>query len=113
VHATGSSTPFWDAWLDIDRAVAYTVLPPSPFDEDGNFLGSDWVDPEHEAEVAATRRDMLARTSSGAAAANAAVAWAREAGLSPAPVAEVEAVLAAGETFAEEQLFARLGVVGS
>lgn len=112
VYAVGVRTPFWDTWLNIDSAVAYTALPSSPFDEDGNYLGDDWVDPEYEAKAAATKRDMLAETLSGAAAATAAVAWATEAGLSPAPVVAVEAVLATTETFAEDQLFAVLNRLG-
>ncbi|GGN87430.1 hypothetical protein GCM10010112_70070 [Actinoplanes lobatus] len=112
VHAVGVGTPFWDTWLDIDAAVAYSALPSSPFDEDGNHLGDDWVDPKYEAEAAATRQRMLAETLSGAAAAAAAVAWAREAGLSPAPVAAVEAVLATTGTFVEDQFFTVLNRLG-
>ena len=113
VHAVGVRTPFWDTWLNIDSAVGYTVLPQSPFDEDGNYLGDDWENPEYPALAAATRQDMLARTLSGAAAAAAAVTWAQEAGLDPAPAPEVEATLAATEVFFEEQLyvlFQRLGL---
>ncbi|GGN49123.1 hypothetical protein FHR83_008717 [Actinoplanes campanulatus] len=112
VHAVGVRTPFWDTWLDIDGAVAYTALPSSPFDEDGNYLGADWVDPEYEAEAAATRQRMLAETLSGTAAADAAVAWAREAGLEPAPVADVEAALTTTGTFVEGQLFVVLNRLG-
>ncbi|GIE76706.1 hypothetical protein Aph02nite_26560 [Actinoplanes philippinensis] len=110
--AVGVETPFWDTWLNIDSAVGYTVLPSSPFDEDGNYLGAGWVDPEYEAEVAATRQSMLNETLHGTPAASAAVAWAREAGLDPAPIPEVEAALATTETFVEEQLFALIGLLG-
>ncbi|MEU8665028.1 hypothetical protein, partial [Actinoplanes philippinensis] len=110
--AVGVETPFWDTWLNIDSAVGYTVLPPSPFDEDGNYLGAGWVDPEYEAEVAATRQSMLSETLHGTAAASAAVAWAREAGLGPAPVAEVEAALGTTGIFVEEQLFTLFDLLG-
>jgi hypothetical protein len=112
VRALGVRTPFWDTWLDIDGAIAHSVSPPSPFDDDGNYLGDDWVDPRYEAEAAAAKQDMLARTLSGTAAATAAVAWAREAGLSPAPVAAVEAALATTETFVEDQFFEVLNRLG-
>ena len=112
VHAVGVRTPFWDTWLNIDSAVGYSVLAESPFDKDGNYLGADWVDPQSDPTAAAAKRDMRAETRSGAGAATAAVAWAREAGLSPASAAEVEAALAATETFAEDQFFAVLNRLG-
>jgi hypothetical protein len=40
------------------------------------------------------------------------VAWAREAGLNPAPAAAVEAVLAVSETLVEDQFFAFLNRLG-
>ncbi|MDI6105935.1 hypothetical protein QLQ12_45935 [Actinoplanes sp. NEAU-A12] len=112
VDAVGVGTPFWDTWLNIDSAVGYTAPGPSPFDEDGNYLGDGWVDPEYEAEATAIKERMLAETLSGTAAATAAVAWALEAGLSPAPVAEVEAALTATEVFVEDQFFAVLNRLG-
>ncbi|MEV4708139.1 hypothetical protein [Actinoplanes sp. NPDC049316] len=112
VHAVGLRTPFWDTWLEIDGAVAHLVLPPSPFDDDGNFLGDDWVDPEYEAEAAEAKQKMLAETFTGTAAAEAAVAWADEAGLNPSPATEVAAALAREETFAESRFFALLGTLG-
>ncbi|HEX8628675.1 MAG TPA: hypothetical protein VF755_10945 [Catenuloplanes sp.] len=112
VHAVGVRTPFWDTWLNIDSAVGHSVLPASPFDEDGNYLGDDWEDPHYEAEAAAAKQKMLAETLSGTAAATAAVAWARDAGLSAAPVAAVQAALATTETFVEEQFFAVLNRLG-
>ncbi|MGA5305766.1 hypothetical protein ACPCHT_38135 [Nucisporomicrobium flavum] len=42
----------------------------------------------------------------------AAVAWAEEAGLSPSPVAQVEAALARERDFVESQFFALLGTLG-
>jgi hypothetical protein len=112
VHAVGVRTPFWDTWLEIDGAIGHVLVPPSPFDEDDNYLGDDWVDPEYEQEAAATKERMLAETFTGAAAASAAIAWAVEAGLTPAPAAEVEAALAEEEQFVEEQFFTVLNLLG-
>ncbi|SNT12092.1 hypothetical protein [Actinoplanes regularis] len=112
VDAIGVRTPLWATWLNIDSAVGYTVLASSPFDEGGNYLGDDWVDPEYEAEAAAAKKRMLAETLSGTAAATAAVAWAREGGLSPAPVAEVETALTTTEVFVGDQFFEVLNRLG-
>jgi hypothetical protein len=112
VHAVGVRTPFWDTWLKIESAVAYSVLPESPFDDDGNYLGADWVDPEYEAKAADVKQQMLTETLSGPTAAAAAVAWAQEARLSPAPVTEITVALAATETFVEDQFFTVLNRLG-
>ena len=112
VHALGARTPFWDTWLEIDGAIGHVLTPPAPFDEDDNYLGDDWVDPEYEREAAATKERMLAETLTGAAAASAAVAWAAEAGLMPATVAEVEAALGEEETFVEDQFFTLINRLG-
>jgi hypothetical protein len=99
-------------WLNIDSAVAYTALPSSPYDEDGNYLGERWVDPDYEEKKAATKAEMLAATLSGSVAAAAAVAWAREAGLKPVEAAEVESALTVTGTFVEDQLFTLLNRLG-
>jgi len=112
VHAIGVRTPFWDTWLEIDGAIGHVLPPPAPFDDDDNFLGDDWVDPEYEREAAATKERMLAETLTAAAAASAALAWAAEAGLTPAPAAEIETALAEEEQFVEDQFFTVLNRLG-
>ncbi|BCJ55857.1 hypothetical protein Asp14428_73320 [Actinoplanes sp. NBRC 14428] len=112
VHAVGIDTPFWDTWLEPDGAISHFVLAAAPFDDDDNYLGDDWVDPEWEGRAAEAKRKLLEETLTGAAAASAATAWAVEAGLTPDPIAAVVATLADVRTFAEEQFFALLDRLG-
>lgn len=112
VDALGQLTPGWQAWLGLDGALAHLVPSPPPFDEDGNYLGDDWSDPDHEREVAAIRERTLAETPGGSAAAAAAVAWAAEAGLEPGTPEEIAALLDGKEVFVEDLFFALLNRLG-
>ena len=55
VTALGVQTGPWQTWLNLDAAMGYLVTPPAPFDEDDNYLGDDWVDPEYERGIAALK----------------------------------------------------------
>lgn len=112
VNALGQHTPGWQAWLNLDGALGHLAPPPAPFDEDGNYLGDDWRDPDHEREVAVVREQMLADTPGGSAAAAAAVAWAAEAGLEPGSPEDVTALLAGEDVFVEDLFFALLNRLG-
>jgi hypothetical protein len=103
VVAAGVSTLSWQVWLQLDSALAYLLVPPAPFDEDGNFLGEDWRDPAYEAEVEQTRREMLAEAPGGVLGARSAIAWARDGGLVPDTIEAVAGILDGRQTFAEDQ----------
>jgi hypothetical protein len=112
VVATGVLTPPWEVWLELDKAMGYLLTPPAPFDENGSFLGDDWRDPEHEAAVEQTRREILAEAPGGVLGARAAIAWARDAGLVPDTIEAVADVLDGSETFAEDLFFRLLRRLG-
>jgi hypothetical protein len=93
VCAAGVTTPSWQAWLCLGAACGYLSTGPSPFDDEGNYLGPDWVDPEHEAANAALKERLLSEAPGGMQGAASAVAWAREAGLTPGSIEAIAAVL--------------------
>ncbi|WP_203898749.1 hypothetical protein [Virgisporangium aliadipatigenens] len=116
VCAAGVDTPPWQVWLQLQYALGYLLAPPPPFDEDGNYLGPDWADPEYEAASAALEERLRADAPGGVEGAGAAVAWAREAGLAPVSAEEVAALLDSENVLAEETFFAfleRLGVTAA
>lgn len=114
VCAAGIDTPPWQVWLHLEGALGYLLDPPAPFDDAGNYLGPDWVDPQYEAACAALRQRLRAEAPGGAEGAAAAVAWARDAGLSPSGAEEVGSVVEGRGPFAEDlflDLLERLGVI--
>ncbi|GAB3840894.1 hypothetical protein GCM10027610_049280 [Dactylosporangium cerinum] len=112
VTGVGAAPPPWEVWLQLDYAMGYLLAPPSPFDDDGNFLGSDWRDPEYEAEVELVRREILDEAPGGTAGARTVTDWARGAGLTPDSVEAVAGVLDGKETFAEDLFFDLLRRLG-
>ncbi|HEX5542617.1 MAG TPA: hypothetical protein VFX60_13840 [Micromonospora sp.] len=112
VTGLGLRTPPWGAWLQLEGALGHLVPPPAPFDEDGNCLGDDWTDPDYEREVATIREEILAETPGGAVAAQAALAWAREAGLEPRSLEELTAAFNRTGGFVEDVFFALLDRIG-
>jgi hypothetical protein len=112
VRAVGRRTPSWEAWLQLDRAIGHLALPPAPFDENGNHLGDDWTDPAYEREAEELQERVLGETLHGSAAAAAAVAWAREAGVHPGTVQDVAAAFDSHDTFVEDVFFDLLGRLG-
>jgi hypothetical protein len=112
VVATGATARVWQAWLQLDGAMGFLLPPPAPFDEDDNYLGDDWSDPNYEAQVERTRREILAQAPGGVAGASTAVVWARDAGLVPGTIEAVAGVLDGRETFAEDLFFELLKRVG-
>jgi hypothetical protein len=112
VVAAGVSTLSWQVWLQLDSALAYLLVPPAPFDEDGNFLGEDWRDPAYEAEVDQLRREIVAEAPGGLLGAHSAIAWARDAGLVPDTAEALAAILDGRQTFAEERFFELLRLLG-
>jgi len=112
VTALGVHTEPWQTWLNLDAAMGYLRAPPSPFDENDNYLGDDWVDPEYEREIAALKGQILAESPGGEVAAARAVAWALDGGLTPGPAGEVLAALVTDEGFVEDQFFTFIGRLG-
>lgn len=111
VRALGLDMSGWQAWLDLDAALAHLVPPPAPFAEDGTYLGDDWSDPDHDRKVSDVRQRMLAEAPEEVAAA-AAAAWAVEAGLEPGTVEQVREVLGGHEVFVEDLFFTLLNRLG-
>ncbi|MFB9909631.1 hypothetical protein [Allokutzneria oryzae] len=100
----------WMTYLNFERVLSHLVLPPAPFDADGNELTGNALDEQNAAyrsEVAQVRQRLLATVPMGLAAAQRASAWAYESGLTPAAVDELQLVFDGTEPFAEE-LFYRL-----
>ena len=112
VTALGVQTGPWQTWLNLDAAMGYLVTPPAPFDENDNYLGDDWVDPEYEREIAALKERILAESPGGEVAAARAIAWALDGGLDPGAADEVVAALGSDEGFVEDQFFALIGRLG-
>jgi hypothetical protein len=108
----GPQTGPWEAWLDLESALAYIVTPPSPWDDDGNYLDDAAEDPTYLAKVDSARRELLAAAPGGLAGASQAVAWAREANLAPAPADRIADLLGAEDTFAESLFFNLLELLG-
>ncbi|GAA4509657.1 hypothetical protein GCM10023191_071100 [Actinoallomurus oryzae] len=113
VKGLGLRTPPWQVWLKLDGVLGYMLTPPAPFDEDDNFLGEDWTDPEYEREVEQLRRRLLAAAPGGLEGAHKAVNWATEAGLQTLSPAEIAETIDRDEDFSQDifdELLARLGV---
>jgi hypothetical protein len=111
VEGLGLSSPDWHVWLQLDSAMAYLITPPAPFDDDDNYLGDDWSDPQYEREVADRKAQLLAAQPPDPAAS--ARAWALDAGLTPHHPDEVRRVLIADrDTFVEDQFRDLLTAVG-
>lgn len=113
VKGLGLLTPPWQVWLKIDDVPGYMLTPPAPFDEDDNFLGEDWNDPEYEREVEQLRRRLLAAAPGGLEGAHKAVNWATEAGLQTLSLAEIAETIDRDEGFSRDifdELLVRLGV---
>ncbi len=97
VRGLGKRTE-WKVWLQLDGAMGYLLTP-----HDGDT---------YEAEVADLRERILAETPGGAAAAAAAIEWAREASLEPAGLDEVTRVIDGHEVFVEDLFIALLNRLG-
>lgn len=113
VKGLGLRTPPWQVWLKIHGVLGYMLTPPAPFDDDDNFLGEDWTDPEYEREVEQLRRRLLAEAPGGLEGAHKAVNWATEAGLQTLSLAEIAETIDRDEGFSKDifdELLARLGV---
>jgi hypothetical protein len=112
VFGLGDRSGRWTAWLQIDGAIGHLEPAPAPFDEDDNYLGDDWTDPEYELEAAALRERLLVEAPGGQAGARRALEWAAEAGLTSQSAEAVPIVLDDGEVFAEDLFFRLLTALG-
>lgn len=101
--------PAWVGWLNVDAAVSHSVQERPPFDEDDNYLGDGWVDPQYPPRAAAERERLLAWAPGSPAGLH---AWALAAGLSPAPAEVLAATINTEETFIEERFFPLLEQLG-
>lgn len=102
----------WGGWLMLERIIMHLDAAALPYvyeDENGEIQVDEGEDYQRQLRKI---RDRLYRVGPpGHLAAPLAVAWAIEAGYSPAAAA-VEAVLNGGEVFAEDLLFQLLDVLG-
>lgn len=116
-HITAVSEPAgrWETYLQLDRLLAHTVPSYSPFDDDGNFMDDEALadlQAVYERKLAEVRARLIDTVPMGITAAERAAMWARDAGLSPAPAADLVRVLEAETVFVEEQIFELLGSLG-
>ncbi|SDM32563.1 hypothetical protein SAMN04489726_1024 [Allokutzneria albata] len=105
----------WMTYLNFERVLSHLVLPPAPFDADGDELTGSALDEQnaaYQSEVAQVRQRLLATVPMGLAAAERASAWAYESGLTPASVDELHLVLDGTELFVEELFYRLLGRLG-
>jgi hypothetical protein len=93
-------------------SIGFIELAPAPFDEQGNYLGGDWTDPDYLVRAETCKQRILADAPGGRAAAEAAIAWAYEAGLRPLTAEEIMQTLRRNDTFVEEVFFALLNQLG-
>ncbi|WP_144122834.1 hypothetical protein [Catellatospora sichuanensis] len=112
VTALGLDAPGWQAWLQLDGAIGHLEPPPSPFTEDGTYLGDGWCDPDYERHADEVRARILAETPGGTVAAAAAIGWAHEAGLQPGTLEDVTAALQGHEVFVEDLFYLLINRLG-
>jgi hypothetical protein len=101
VHGLGARTEC-KAWLQLEGALGYLL---TPYTIDGD-------DSEYVRENDELRSRLLLETPGGAVAAEAAIEWAHEAGLTPAGLAEVTDALDGGSVFVEDQFIQLLTTLG-
>jgi hypothetical protein len=112
VRGSGPASGQWQIWLHLDRALGHLCPPPAPFDEDDNYLGDDWTDPDYEEDLTAERQRWAAVAPGGVTGAQRAIDLAVEAGLSPKPAEKVAAIIDGQAVFAEELFFDLLEALG-
>jgi hypothetical protein len=106
----------WMTYLNLRGVVSHRLLPPAPFDEDGNWLDEASIrtmNAEYERAFEAECARLRAAVPTGLDAAERAVSWALDAGLAaPCPVSELAACFDHEELFVEDSFFELLACLG-
>ena len=106
----------WMTYLDLEGVVSHRLLPPAPFDADGNWLDEASIvtmNAQYERKFEAECARLRAAVPTGLAAAERALSWARDAGLTaPCPASELAARFDHEDVFVEDSFFELLACLG-
>jgi hypothetical protein len=106
----------WMTYLEIKGVVSHQLLPPAPFDADGNWLDDASItkmNADYEREFEAECARLHAAVPTGLAAAERARSWALDAGLAvPCPPSELAARFEHEGAFVEDSFFELLACLG-
>jgi hypothetical protein len=106
----------WTTYLEVKGVVSHQLLPPAPFDVDGNWLDDASImkmNAEYEREFEAECARLRAAVPTGLAAAERALSWALDAGLAaPCPASELAARFEHEGLFVEDSFCELLACLG-